>query len=226
MFQKLNTWVKNNLSLFRQRITKTVRKLYRDQHQLTSVTGHDRYPELFKETARTMGSDRPLKILSFGCSSGEECFSLKKYFPNARIIGVDINQSNIKKAKQRNQFPDVEFHFSTASLIAEKGPYDIIFCLSVLCRWEDTKGLLNCEHVYPFTKFHSTVYHLSQQLSRDGLMVIYNSNFRFEDTPEASGYQIIETPAIQDSGFVTKFDKDNKIVNSIHRYCLYQKIIE
>lgn len=223
-FYKLIQWVRNNLTYFSRILSKTVRKVYPDQHQLTSVTSVDRYPALFAEAVKAVGGDGPLKILSFGCSTGEECFSLKKYFPQANVIGVDINLSNLKKAKRNNRFPDVEFHLSSPSLIERKGPYDLIFCLSVLCRWEDTKDLSNCEHVYPFIKFNSTIHQLSQQLKVNGLLVIYNSNFSFEDTQSFRSFQIVETPLITDSGFVTKFDRNNNVTQSIHKSCLYRKI--
>ena len=31
------------------------------------------------------------KILSFGCSTGEEVATLSKYIPHGSIVGVDIN---------------------------------------------------------------------------------------------------------------------------------------
>src|SRR5687767_8594892 len=77
------------------------RKLVKEQHQLTSVTATDRYPELFTEVRSVVHDKRNLSILSFGCSTGEECFTMQSYFPNARITGVDINKSNLRKANRK-----------------------------------------------------------------------------------------------------------------------------
>ena len=162
------------------------RKLVKEQHQLTSVTASDRYPELFSEVHSVVQDKHHLSILSFGCSTGEECFTMQTYFPNAEITGVDINKSNLRKANRRNKHHNIKFLFSTPETIIQHGKYDLVFCLSVLCRWEDTKDLDNCEHIYPFTKFSQTITMLADQVKSQGLLIVYNSNFKFEDT-EALG---------------------------------------
>ncbi len=134
-------------------IKRLYRKLYAEQHQLTSTTSRDRYPYLFNEAKRyaeVFLKEKELSILSFGCSTGEECISLKSYFPESRIVGVDINKSNIRKADKNNFSPGITYMLSTPENIADKGKYDLIFCLSVLCRWEETKAVENCEKIYSF----------------------------------------------------------------------------
>jgi chemotaxis methyl-accepting protein methylase len=120
---------------------------------LTSTSSRDRYPYLFNEAKRyaeVFLKEKELSILSFGCSTGEECISLKSYFPESRIVGVDINKSNIRKADKNNFSPGITYILSTPENIADKGKYDLIFCLSVLCRWEETKSVENCEKIYSF----------------------------------------------------------------------------
>ncbi len=51
-------------------------------HQLSNATEMDRYPEIFQACANHFGGKK-LKILSFGCSTGEECVSILKYMPNS-----------------------------------------------------------------------------------------------------------------------------------------------
>jgi hypothetical protein len=222
-FDKISKWSLNNLIVYKGRAESLVRKHYSGQHQLTSVTSNDRYPELFSEVARLVGTNQTLKILSFGCSTGEECFSLRHYFPQAKIIGVDINESNLKKASKQNHDDRIQFLASTPHIIKREGPYDVIFCLSVLCRWDDTRGLQNCEKVYPYEKYNLTVEMLANQLDVNGLLVIYNSNFRFEDTRVSSDFEIMDTPTIENSGFVNKFNALNNAVLEPHRYCVYRK---
>src|SRR5262249_37915409 len=62
-------------------------------HQAKSTTKLNRYPEIFAAATKAAPSAR--KILSFGCSTGEECVTLANYFPTAQIIGADINVLNL-----------------------------------------------------------------------------------------------------------------------------------
>jgi len=199
------------------------RKFIKDQHQLTSVTASNRYPELFNEIHSIISDKISPSILSFGCSTGEECFTMRSYFSNAKIIGVDINKSNLRKAKRKNSYDSVKFLFSTQETIIQHGKYDVVFCLSVLCRWEETKDLDNCGHLYPFTKFSQTVTMLAEQVKKSGLLVVYNSNFRFEDTAAFTEFEIVSTPSIHDSGFVHKYDSLNNRIKTVHKHCVYQK---
>jgi len=223
---RLNTLFNNYYALLKSLINKFFRRFYAHQHQLTSTTSWDRYPQLFDEVVKAYSETKSVeKILSFGCSTGEECFSLKKYFPQAAIIGVDINRKNLRKAIRKNTYNDVNFLHSNFENIRTHGSYDLIFCLSVLCRWEDTKYVSNCEKLYPFGKFESTVDSLASSLNPNGLLVIYNSNFRFEDTATFSkhGFVIVPSPSVHDSGFVYKFDRSNNRIDERHRHCIYRK---
>jgi len=226
--KKIKEGIYNLLTLWKLQLKKKIRGFYSDQHQLTSTTAVNRYPELFAEVQKIFLSSRnnvePL-ILSFGCSTGEECFSLREYFKDAKIIGVDINNRNLRKASRKNNDARIKFLFSSTENIEKEGKYDLIFCLSVLCRWEDTKNVTNCERIYPFQKFEASVKELSNQLLEGGLLVIYNSNFRFEDTTIFGDYEIVKTPSVEDSGFVNKFDANNNLLTDIHTTCIYRKII-
>jgi|DewCreStandDraft_4_1066084.scaffolds.fasta_scaffold16949_5 hypothetical protein len=207
------------------RIYKWIRSFNAKQHQLTSTTSYDRYPELF-DAARnyitTRGFGR-VSILSFGCSTGEECFTLRRYFPHAKIYGTDINRLNLLMATRANSDPDIQFFYSNEENIRQHGPYHIIFCLSVLCRWEDTKDLDDCSAVYPFEKFDRTVAQLSECLIPGGIMVIYNSNFCLEDSSVGKYYEIIPV-SLPDSGFVHKFDRFNRRLKITHHACIYRKL--
>ena len=69
--------------------------------QVSAATLYNRYPDVF-ECAQEVaefnfrGVNRPLNILSFGCSSGEEVKTLHElYFPSATITGVDIHRKSV-----------------------------------------------------------------------------------------------------------------------------------
>lgn len=212
-------------NLLHIKVSKLYRSLYSDQHQLTSTTSENRYPQLFEEARKALGgqADTQTRILSYGCSTGEECLTLKEYFPNSKIIGVDINKSNLRFAQSKIDDPDIQFLMSSEENIKAAGPYQAIFCLSVLCRWEDTKFLQNCEKIYPFSKYEATTSFLASQIQKDGLLIIYNSNFRFEDTRGFNEFDVVDTPTVSDSGFVVKFDSNNNRVSAPHRHCIYRK---
>jgi SAM-dependent methyltransferase len=225
LFLKIRSRIAGTLYLTKVAIEKFIRGLYTQQHQLTSTTYFDRYPELFNEIKHISGAhDGAINILSFGCSTGEECFTLRVYFPKAKIIGVDINEGNLRKARERNEDANIHFLRSDTRTISLNGKYNIILLLSVLCRWEDTRDLESCEKIYPFKKFEETVGSLVSQLLMGGLLVIYNSNFRFEDSTHFKDFEIVETPTVADSGFVTKFDSKNNRIRTLHRTCIYRKV--
>jgi chemotaxis methyl-accepting protein methylase len=53
----------------------------RELHQSTPFTAEDRYPELMRLAGRLRPDAK--RILSFGCSTGEELVTLRRYFPSA-----------------------------------------------------------------------------------------------------------------------------------------------
>ncbi len=68
-------------------------------HQITEYTEAERYPELFDLAAKLRPSAR--RILSFGCSSGEEIEAIRQRFPGATIVGAEINPRSRAKARRR-----------------------------------------------------------------------------------------------------------------------------
>lgn len=48
-------------------------------------TAFDRHPRIFSCVRDRVPDSDTTRILSFGCSTGEEVFSLRRYFPQAKI---------------------------------------------------------------------------------------------------------------------------------------------
>ena len=87
--------------LRRRKTSKLLALLLPGFHQIPNKTSLDRYPEIFAAAVAAVPEAR--RILSFGCSTGEECVTLASYFPGALIVGTDINPLNLLKAmKHRN----------------------------------------------------------------------------------------------------------------------------
>lgn len=226
MLKKISSFLKNKLNLYQNQINKSIAKLNNNTHQLTTTTKFNRYPEIFTICQKYMDGmkDTP-KILSFGCSTGEECFSLRTYFPKSKIIGSDINKQNIKYCKKVNSDENISFIYSSKDELMKESKFDIIYCMSVLCRWEDTKDIVNCENIYPFTRFDSILSELNGYLKENGLLVIYNSNFRFSDSTIYNQYKVISDSSINESGFVTKFDNKNQVLkDQNYDHCIFQKM--
>src|SRR4051812_13585169 len=59
----------------------------RELHQTTPYTEEDRYPELMGLAAKLRPGAK--RILSFGCATGEELLTLRRYFPSAELVGAE-----------------------------------------------------------------------------------------------------------------------------------------
>src|ERR1700677_1126976 len=112
--------------------------------QESTVTAYDRYPAIFAATSKIYHflSKRPPRVLSFGCSIGDETTCLAdKYFPDSQIIGLDVSESALDSARQRLGTRHITYATSTPDNLAFNGPYDIIFAMSVLCKWPESQNL-------------------------------------------------------------------------------------
>ena len=99
-------------------------------NQISNFTKENRYTEIFCEIKNIISDRNNLKILSFGCSTGEECKTLCSYFPDALITGYDICEDIINKNILNNQNKNIIYTNNSNDLLLNK--YDIIFCMSVL----------------------------------------------------------------------------------------------
>jgi 2-polyprenyl-3-methyl-5-hydroxy-6-metoxy-1,4-benzoquinol methylase len=157
-------------------------------------TEPDRYPELFALATREVADGPDRRLLSFGCSTGEEVFALRSYFPTAEITGVDINPGNIAVCRRRLAArPDPSIHFRVARG-AESGAdrYDAIFCMAVFRhgRLADLKSE-RCDRLIRFADFERTTAGLARTLKAGGLLVIEHANFRFRDTCAFGNFEIL-----------------------------------
>jgi len=199
------------------------------QHQLKASTRLDRYPELMSFVRDRIGHGNPApRILSFGCSTGEECLTLHQYFPAARIVGVDINTALLNHARRSCQHlldRKVSLYHSSKLDDEPDGAFDVIFCMSVLLRHPDTKTLQDCGHIYPFTDYDDEVIRLDRVLRVGGFLVIQNSTFRFADSSVSGRYRVVPGDPGRD-GLVTSiaiFGRDNLRIHGITPQVVFQK---
>lgn len=165
-------------------------------YQPWGVTSEDRYPEIFRQARELVGDGADLRVLSFGCSTGEEVFSLRRYFQLANIVGLDINPHNIWVCRFRKLWKwDARIRFAVAGSTAEEAnaSYDAIFAMAVF-RHGDlnvSPPLPKCDHCIRFADFEQTVTDLARSLKRGGLLVIEHAMFRFADTNVATEFETV-----------------------------------
>ena len=158
-------------------------------HQLSAKTAFNRYPQIFARAARIAPNAR--RILSFGCSTGEECATLKMYFPRAEIIGTDVNPLSLLKARWRcRSSKSINFVYANDPVLTASGPFDVICCLTVL---RDTRldTETSIRETYPFERFDERVTFLNSLLRPGGLLVFHGNMYRFRDSSVVNEYEVV-----------------------------------
>ena len=156
------------------------------------------------------------RLLSFGCSRGDEVFSLRKYFPAAAIRGIDVDPRNIELCVARLASANSRATtFVTASDTQGEtsGSYDAIFCLAVLCLGDLTaSGAQRSDPQLKFEDFDRMVTDFARCLKTQGILVLHTTNFRFCDSSVAADFDVVlEADAAQLAPDVL-FDRDNKLM--------------
>lgn len=149
-------------------------------HQTTPYTVADRYPALFDFASHVAPNAR--RILSFGCSTGEELAALRLRFPVATIVGAEINPRS-RHIAARRMASDVHVMVVPPGRIA--GGFDLIFALAVLQREPHTVEELDIVDLstrYRFDRFDSAVKMLVDRLEPGGLLFVTNNQYRIEDS--------------------------------------------
>ena len=182
------------------------------RNQISHATAENRYPHVFAEVhrlSRALSNDRAPKILSFGSSTGKEALTLASIcFHHSIVVGVDVDDPTLSAARETITQANVSVSDRVFFFNAEKmpldslGTYDIIFADSVLCRnpWHFHR---NATEFYPFSLFEETVILLDKVLREGGIVVMINTNYRFQDTSVGHAYH--EAPVHSCTNFVPLF---------------------
>jgi SAM-dependent methyltransferase len=186
------------------------------QFQTYSHTLPDRYPWLFRFAASQLPPGGNLRLLSFGCSDGEEVFALRRHFPQAEIVGIDVNPQNIARCEQRaHQEASKGFRFLTAASTAgeRSDSYDAIFCLAVLCLGDLTiSGAQHCDPHLRFDEFEGVVTDFARCLKPSGLLLLHTTNFRFCDTSVAQDFETLLEAEPDQMAPDVQFDRHNRLL--------------
>jgi SAM-dependent methyltransferase len=183
-------------------------------HQTTPLTWMDRYPQIFAACRDLVGGDSEVRVLSFGCSTGEEVLTLREYFPSAYITGADINPRNLAFCRKLKVDDRISFVRPDHSTLEKHGPFDLIFCMAVLQRTPQLvreRGLTDLKRIYPFEKFDRQVCELDALLKPGGLLVIDNAQYLFADSSVASRYRFAE--GLTSGNNEPRFDRHSLLLN-------------
>lgn len=140
-------------------------------------TCRNRYPEAMARLLKRAPEAR--SILSFGCSTGDECLDLAEAFPRARVVGVDANPGVLDAARSLSHHKRVRY--ATPADADMGAPYDLITCHSVLCHHPAARDL-PVNTLWSFVKFSETVAALDALLAEGGWLSILNAEYEFTAT--------------------------------------------
>jgi SAM-dependent methyltransferase len=187
----------------------------RGLYQPFGTTSEDRYPAIFGFVRDRITDGPDVRILSFGCATGEEVFSLRRYFPLAIIHGIDISTRNIAICRRRLAASDdarIEFIVANSTALEPEASYDAIFAMAVF-----RHGDLNissppsqCDHCIRFTDFQESIADLARVVKPGGLLVIQHAMFRFSDTAVASEFDSLLSAGPNDNWPI--YSTNNRLV--------------
>jgi SAM-dependent methyltransferase len=199
----------------------TLRRRFRrplaGQFQAYSHTLPDRYPWLFEFAKANIRDSAGAHVLSFGCSHGEEVFTLRKYFPTAFIKGIDIEPSNVSRCGARARSKDasgITFAVAANTQAEPAEYYDAIFCLAVLCLGDLTvSGARRSDPYLYFNDFERMVTDFSRCLRPGGILLLHTTNFRFGDTAVSRNFDIVFEASHAQLAPDVLFDSNNRLLS-------------
>lgn len=191
----------------------------RGQFQYRSLTAMDRYPRIFASVQAQLDAVREPRILSFGCATGEEVFSLRHYLPNTVIKGIDINARNIVRCRAwlaREDDARITFAHRGGADDEEPGSYDAIFCLAVFqhSALKDPR-VRSCEKFIRFEDFATTIDGIARAIKPGGFLAIRHADFRFSDTACSRDFEVVLRIAPHGAPH-PRFDRNNQRLPDEH----------
>ena len=157
-------------------------------YQHSVQTTLNRYPLLFKQCALYLQDNPTPKILSFGCSTGAEVYSLSTYMPQANITGIDINDWCLKQCRKKYKATNFSFYNRLSPEFANMDSFDAIFAMAVFQRTENRTETQSTVQGISFEQFELEINTLDAKLKPGGLFIIDHADFDFADVDCSKNY--------------------------------------
>jgi SAM-dependent methyltransferase len=203
----------------RDALRRRFRRAVPGRFQAYSHTLPDRYPWLFEFAKANVSKSADVRLLSFGCSRGEEVFTLRKYFPEAFIKGIDIARSNISRCEARARAEEatgMTFAVAANTEAEPAGCYDAIFCLAVLCLGDLTVSDRNrCDPYLYFKDFERMVTDFGRCLRPEGILFLLTTNFRFCDAAVSKDFDVVLEADLAQLAPDVLFDSNNRLLPGV-----------
>jgi SAM-dependent methyltransferase len=130
--------------------------------QPSGSTKEERYPKIYDSAVKL--KPKAKRVLSFGCSTGEEIFALAKRFPDAeQLIGVDIDHNRVRDARRANKNSNIFFHDTLGGL----GKFDVVTALNVF---------FCLDKPIPKEQWKKTLEEVIQYVAPGGVLMIFKSD--------------------------------------------------
>lgn len=157
------------------------------------ATRLDRYPLAFRFARHWFEGRKDLRILSYGCSTGEEVLTLRRYLPGATIKGIDVDARAIASARALTAGErDIMFEVAATTAGEPERCYDAIFCMAVLRDPRfDLPATRRATGRLTFAAFEAEIDALLLCLKPGGLLFIAHGNFRVRDTTAAARLEVV-----------------------------------
>lgn len=95
-------------------------------------------PKKYYEIASLLGNLSSCKsILDIACGAGRVTSLLKKHFKTAHVVGIDISEAMISKAKELNAGADIDWQVVDVFYFKPKQKFDLVVCADII---EHIKG--------------------------------------------------------------------------------------
>lgn len=185
------------------------------QFQFRSFTREDRYPRLFAFLGERLAAQADARVLSFGCATGEEVFSLRRHLPSAFIKGMDVNPLDIAIAERRRTDAGaagerMAFVCAADATGESAASYEAVLCLAVFQHSAlKDEAHESCAAFIRFEDFDRVLAGLAHSVKPGGYLALRWANFRFEDATCAKDFEPVLT--LPPSGVShPRFGRDNR----------------
>lgn len=176
--------------------------------QVSSVTAFMRYSEFYQALHDNLLLPSSPRVLVFGCSTGEEIGTVHHFWPQAEVFACDIQSDLVEQA--RIKYPKATIFLSSEDKLDAMGRFDLVCANSVFCRHPLPKNGLN--DAIPFSEFDRYCGLLSNSLKDGGFLMMYNSNYFFQDSSSAVAFTPINISASWTAAFVPRVSPGGQVV--------------